>query len=54
MLSRKSKKTAQIEQVAICESIQGQGVGQQLIDFAENLAQGLGFEQVFLTGRESA
>ena len=54
MLSRKSKKTAQIEQVAICEGMQGQGVGQKLIAFAEDLAQELGFEQVFLTGRESA
>ncbi|MEG0284795.1 MULTISPECIES: GNAT family N-acetyltransferase [Vagococcus] len=54
MLSKKSKKTAQIEQVAICESMQGLGVGKQLIDFAEAVASDLGFKQTYLTGRESA
>lgn len=54
MLSKKNRKTAQIEQVAISESMQGLGVGKQLIDFAENLAKELGFMQVYLTGRESA
>lgn len=54
MLSTMSKRTARIEQVAVSGSMQGMGLGNQLIEFAEQLATELGFKQVYLTGRESA
>ncbi|MGG5330779.1 hypothetical protein IGI46_001910 [Enterococcus sp. AZ163] len=45
---------AQIKQVAVSQYCQGMGLGKKLIAYAENVAQNLGFELVFLTGRKQA
>ncbi|MGM0213492.1 GNAT family N-acetyltransferase [Enterococcus sp. AZ109] len=45
---------AQIKQVAVSEKCQGLGIGRKLLDYAEKVAQNLGFTLVFLTGRKQA
>ena len=47
-------QTAQMRQVAVEEIWQGQGVGRQLIAFAEQAARERGFAEITLHGRESA
>ena len=54
MLREKDNQTIQIQQVAIDQSMQGQGLGLRLMTFAEQLAKELGFKKTYLTGRESA
>ncbi|MGO3732993.1 MAG: GNAT family N-acetyltransferase [Vagococcus sp.] len=54
MLEEKTKKLVQIKQVAIDNSVQGQGLGKKMMDYSEELAKSLGFTHLFLTGRESA
>ncbi|MGX7262905.1 GNAT family N-acetyltransferase [Enterococcus crotali] len=54
LLSRKSQTIAQIKQVAIHENYQGFGLGKQLLEFAEKVAELMYFQSVFLTGREQA
>ncbi|MFC6346709.1 GNAT family N-acetyltransferase [Vagococcus carniphilus] len=54
MLSRMNQTTMRIEQVAISKKVQGQGLGITLIEYAEEFSSELGFQHVFLTGRESA
>ena len=54
MLSKKNSSTVQVKQVAIDESFQGNGLGKELLFFAEELARKLGFSTVYLTGRSQA
>ncbi|MDT2829421.1 GNAT family N-acetyltransferase [Vagococcus carniphilus] len=54
MLSRMNQTTMRIEQVAISKKVQGQGLGVTLIEYAEEFSSELGFQYIFLTGRESA
>ena len=54
LLLKRSQKVAQIKQVAIDDQYQGFGIGKQLLEFAEKMADLMGFQTIFLTGRKQA
>lgn len=54
LLSKKSKAVGQIKQVAIDEHYRGLGIGRQLLEFAEKVAELMNFQSIFLTGRKQA
>lgn len=54
LLSKRSKTVAQFKQVAIDDQYQGFGIGKQLLEFAEKMADLMGFQTIFLTGRKQA
>ena len=49
-----SKSYVQVKQVAVSSRCQGEGLGKELLIYAEQVARGLGFRYVFLTGRKQA
>lgn len=54
LLFKSSEAIAQIKQVAIDDQYQGFGIGKQLLEFAEKIADLMNFQSVFLTGRKQA
>ncbi|MGX7148496.1 GNAT family N-acetyltransferase [Enterococcus ureasiticus] len=54
LLSKRSRTVAQIKQVAIDDQYQGFGIGKQLLEFAEKMADLMDFQTIFLTGRKQA
>ncbi|EOH99709.1 hypothetical protein UAW_00862 [Enterococcus haemoperoxidus ATCC BAA-382] len=54
LLSKRSQTVAQIKQVAIDDRYQGFGIGKQLLEFAEKMAELMNFQTIFLTGRKQA
>lgn len=54
LLSKRSQTVAQIKQVAIDDRYQGFGIGKQLLEFAEKIADLMNFQTIFLTGRKQA
>lgn len=48
------KEQVRIKQVAIDPAYQGEGLGQQLIEYGETIAATLGFNRIILTGRQPA
>lgn len=54
LLSKRSRTMAQIKQVAIDELYQGFGIGKQLLEFAEKIAELMNYQSVFLNGRKQA
>ncbi|EOI54912.1 MAG: GNAT family N-acetyltransferase [Enterococcus sp.] len=49
-----SEKCVQVKQVAVDSRYQGEGLGKNLLTYAEQVAKRVGFRFVFLTGREQA
>ena len=43
-----------LRQMAVDESLQGQGLGRKLIQFAEKNVKGLGFDEIEMAARDSA
>ncbi|EST90510.1 GNAT family N-acetyltransferase [Vagococcus lutrae] len=48
------ENTAQIKQVAVSDAYRGMKIGQSLMAYAELIARQQGYEEIFLTARESA
>lgn len=46
--------TVKMRQVAIAQSVRGQGVGRQLVEYSESFARARGFEKMVLHARETA
>jgi len=44
----------QMRQVAVAESVKGRGIGRMMVRYAEDLARGLGYEEMLLHARETA
>ncbi|MFN8510464.1 MAG: GNAT family N-acetyltransferase [Deinococcaceae bacterium] len=53
-LTPEPDQTIKMRQVAVSEALQGQGVGGDLVRFAELEAKTLGFERMFCHARETA
>ncbi len=49
-----SENFIQIKQVALSPACQGQGLGRQLMVYAEQIARDLNYSTIFLTGRKQA
>lgn len=50
----KSSNQAQIRQMAVSLKVQGQGIGKQIMQYAENHLKGLGLTELLLKARETA
>ncbi|MDP7591726.1 MAG: bifunctional GNAT family N-acetyltransferase/hotdog fold thioesterase [Litorilituus sp.] len=53
-LEKSDHQQGQIRYMAVCETVQGQGFGQQIIKELEKQASQLGFTQLLLNARENA
>ncbi|QGQ98405.1 N-acetyltransferase [Paenibacillus psychroresistens] len=54
ILKRINETTMQMKQVAVDESVRGQNVGRKMVNFAEQIAKGLGYNTIVLIARETA
>ena len=53
ILTGVDKETIKLRQMAVWTHFQGQGIGRELIAFAENVAKGRGYKKIILHARKS-
>lgn len=54
MLVKESNNTVLLRQMAVGNQLQGKGIGRALMDFAENIARDIGFNEIAMHARATS
>lgn len=54
MLVKESEKQIRLRQMAVKNNLQGKGIGRSILNFAENVARDLGYNQLIMNSRNSS